>query len=386
MTCFRERGRPGLRLAKAILRSFVQRRLGPGSDLKSLYFKNEGANPTWSFKDRYVAVTLNLAREFGFRRVVVSSTGNLGLSTAAYAAAGGMQCVLLTPPGTSPTILAQAQMHGARVVADDMGRSPGSSYSSIWRGRRTGFRLGCSCRGQSTIHLASKGTRLSLTRRSTRSAKPRRLCCSPARGEMGCTGHGRGFARPSRWGWINERPAMVACQPVGANSLQMSISSGATAPVELPPITSVAFSEMEAVADRQALAAIRASQGSALSATDAEILSAQRELATEGIFVEASSALPVACLERLKAEKRVDIRRPVVCVLTAAGVQWSDRLTLDREALIEIPPDPAVLHRHLSTNSGSEELTPCATVRSPSSSNRHGASRCRRSWLIKFCV
>jgi threonine synthase len=85
--------------------------IGPRLGLGHLYFKNEAANPTWSFKDRYVAVTINLARAFGYRRAVVSSTGNLGVSAAAYCAAAGIDCLFLAPPDTAGTILHQARLY-----------------------------------------------------------------------------------------------------------------------------------------------------------------------------------------------------------------------------------------------------------------------------------
>ncbi len=88
--------------------------IGPRLGLSHLYFKNEAANPTWSFKDRYVAVTINLARAFGYRRAVVSSTGNLGVSAAAYCAAAGIDCLFLAPPDTAGVILHQARLYGAR--------------------------------------------------------------------------------------------------------------------------------------------------------------------------------------------------------------------------------------------------------------------------------
>src|SRR5271167_1916223 len=56
------------------------RHIGPALGLSRLYFKNEGANPTGSFKDRFVCVTINTARFFGYRKVVTTSTGNLGVS------------------------------------------------------------------------------------------------------------------------------------------------------------------------------------------------------------------------------------------------------------------------------------------------------------------
>jgi threonine synthase len=71
--------------------------IGPRLGLPNLYFKLEQQNPTLSFKDRFVVVTINAARSFGYRRVAVSSTGNLGLSVAAYSAAAGMDCLFIAP-------------------------------------------------------------------------------------------------------------------------------------------------------------------------------------------------------------------------------------------------------------------------------------------------
>ena len=65
--------------------------------LENLFFKIEAANPTGSFKDRYAAVTVSLAKGAGYRCIAVSSTGNLGISVAYYASLSKMPCVVIVP-------------------------------------------------------------------------------------------------------------------------------------------------------------------------------------------------------------------------------------------------------------------------------------------------
>ena len=96
----------------------IAARLGVGE----LFFKLEGANPTGSYKDRYVAATLAAVLPFGVDRVVVSSTGNLGVSVAAYAAAAGIPCLFLAAAGLPRAALVQAQAHGALVAMTDAQR------------------------------------------------------------------------------------------------------------------------------------------------------------------------------------------------------------------------------------------------------------------------
>ena len=71
--------------------------LGKALGLPNLYIKNDTANPTWSFKDRVVAVASSRARELGFEKLACASTGNLANSVSAHAAAAGMEAVVLIP-------------------------------------------------------------------------------------------------------------------------------------------------------------------------------------------------------------------------------------------------------------------------------------------------
>ncbi len=154
---------------------------------------------------------------------------------------------------------------------------------------------------------------------------PEAVLFPSARGN-GLFGTWKGFLEARQFGRSSSAPRMIACQPNGADSLRVSLQQDAPSPVELPQITSIAFSTMERVADSRALDAIRASRGTALAASDAEILDALAALGTEGLFVEPSSALPVACLPALIETGLVERARPIVCVLTAAGTRWTEQV------------------------------------------------------------
>ncbi|MFQ5815289.1 MAG: threonine synthase, partial [Candidatus Hydrothermarchaeaceae archaeon] len=84
---------------------------------EELYLKNEGANPTGSFKDRGMTVGVTKALEFGFDTVGCASTGNTSASLSAYAAKAGLKCIVLLPVGKiAKGKLAQALLHGAKVI------------------------------------------------------------------------------------------------------------------------------------------------------------------------------------------------------------------------------------------------------------------------------
>ena len=85
--------------------------------LRSLYVKNEGENPTGSFKDRGMTVGITKAVELNAKTVICASTGNTSAALAAYAARAGLQCIVLIPSGKiAYGKLAQAMVYGARVV------------------------------------------------------------------------------------------------------------------------------------------------------------------------------------------------------------------------------------------------------------------------------
>src|SRR5438445_7303968 len=93
----------------------LSERIGRGCDV---FVKNEGVNPTGSFKDRGMTVAVSKAMERGTRALVCASTGNTSASAAAYAARAGISCVVILPAGKIATgKLLQAFAYGAKIVA-----------------------------------------------------------------------------------------------------------------------------------------------------------------------------------------------------------------------------------------------------------------------------
>ena len=91
-------------------------RLGRRLGLPRLYAKDESQNPTWSYKDRLCATAVTHALETGARVITISSTGNHGASTAAYAARAGVPCVIFTLASVPETMKTLMQAYGAAVV------------------------------------------------------------------------------------------------------------------------------------------------------------------------------------------------------------------------------------------------------------------------------
>jgi threonine synthase len=321
------------------------RHIGPRLGLGRLWFKLEASNPSGSFKDRYVAVTANLARQFGFSRVVVSSTGNLGISTAAYAAALDLECLLIAVPEIPAPMLGQALAHGAHVALTSRAeRERVFEHCAADPGR---FPIGLFLARPVQNPFGIEGYRtLAWEMIDTLGAAPTAVLFPCARGN-GLYGSWKGFLEAKRWGWTDGLPSLFACQPQGANSLEVSLEAGSERVIELPPVDSIAASASESVADDRALHAIRESSGGAASVDDAALLEATAAVGREGIWVEPTSALPIACLAQLVERGTVGGNEDVVCVLTATGTRWPDRLPRFGEVLPRVSLDDGSVERLL---------------------------------------
>ena len=308
----------------------IGRRLG----IPDLYFKLEQQNPTLSFKDRFVAVSVNAARAFGFRRIVVSSTGNLALSVAAYAAAAAMECMIIVPRGLPANIVAEANLYGARVAVIDHGLRlqalEAAAHDPEW------FPLGLFLPRRVQNAFGIEGYRsFAYEIVEELGEAPAAMVFPCARGN-GLYGAYKGFLDCHDAGWTARMPRMVAAQPAGANSLEVTLAENASRAVELPPFDSVAKSTSERVASDDALRAIRRTRGSAVSADEDAIRAAVIALGEEGLNVEAGAALPIACLPRLRDAGSLDGQGAVVCVLTATGLRWPEQAGWVRSHVTEV--------------------------------------------------
>ncbi|MEM2904216.1 MAG: threonine synthase [Candidatus Bathyarchaeia archaeon] len=296
------------------------RRLGEDFGLKHLYVKNEGENPTGSFKDRGMTVGVSKALQLGARTVICASTGNTSASLAAYAARAGLNCVVLIPAGrVALGKVAQAVMHGAKVVAvkgsfDDAlaaVRELAEELSLYLLNSINPFRL----EGQKTAAYEvwdQLGERV-----------PDKVIL-PVGNAGNISAYWKGFKELQILGLAESRPAMVGVQAEGAPPVAEAFEAHAAKinPVPSPRTVATAIRIGNPVNWKKALTAMRESGGDAETVTDAEILEAQQLLARrEGIFTEPAGAASIAALRKLRERGVLSRDDVVICVATGHGLK-----------------------------------------------------------------
>ena len=281
-----------------------------------VWLKLEGTNPTGSFKDRGMTVAVSAAVQEGAEAVICASTGNTAASAAAYAARAGLRGVVIVPEGKIATgKLAQALMHGARVVAlrgnfdealalvrEVADRHPIALVNSLndyrIEGQKTGAFEVCDQLGEAPD-----------------------VVCVPVGNAGNVTSYWKGFQE------YDAAPRMHGYQAEGAAPLVTG------EPVAEPETVASAIRIGNPARWEDAMAAVTDSRGEIRAVSDAEILAAYELLAAgEGVFCEPASAASVAGLLRYGAEGRV------VCVLTGHGLK-DPQTALDRASAV-VPCEP----------------------------------------------
>jgi len=285
-----------------------------------VWLKLEGLNPTGSFKDRGMTCAVSAAVREGAKAVICASTGNTSASAAAYAARAGIRCAVLVPDGKIATgKLAQALMHGARVIVlrgnfdealklvrELADRHPISLVNSV-----NEFRL----EGQKTASFEIVET--------LGEERPLDALCIPVGNAGNITAYWKGFRE------LGVAPRMFGFQAAGAAPLVEG------APVAHPETVASAIRIGNPARWEEAMDAMTSSNGAVRAVTDAQILEAYRFLAArEGVFCEPASAASVA---GLMVHGAGDAER-VACVLTGHGLK--DPSTALDQAGAVVPCEP----------------------------------------------
>ena len=325
----------------------LARSIGARLGLGGLYLKNESVNPTWSHKDRCHAVSIAVARAFGYRRLVTSSTGNHGASAAAYASRAGVEALVLCPPETSPTLVHLIQGYGARVIVTEW---DAREEFGRWLVAHDGWYPATTMDPEFSFHPNPFGVEgyktIAYELVRDLGTVPDRIFVPCAGGDT-LYGVWKGFEELKRLGVIDRLPRMYGCQPAGANALELTLQRGEDAAVVLEQPSSIATSVRERSVGLHAVEVVRASQGGAPTATDQQILEAMQWLGAEGFVVEPASALPLACVAGLAQSREIGPAEIVVCLLTAAGIKWPEVLAQLKTPPAYVEPSVDALRVHL---------------------------------------
>jgi threonine synthase len=270
-----------------------------------VWCKLEGMNPTGSFKDRGMTCAVSAAVREGAEAIICASTGNTAASAAAYAARAGLRCAVIVPDGKIATgKLAQALMHGARVIA-----LAGNFDVALDLVRQLASRHPISL-VNSVNEFRMVGQKTAAFEIVERVGDELDALCIPVGNAGNITAYWRGFTEMLGDG--AHRPRMLGFQAAGAAPLVEG------APVAQPETVASAIRIGNPARWEDAMNAMTASGGTVRAVSDEQILDAYRLLAaTEGIFCEPASAASVA---GLLAHGAGDARR-VACVLTGHGLK-----------------------------------------------------------------
>ncbi len=287
--------------------------------LDRLRVKHEGMNPTGSFKDRGMTVGVGAADAVGVERLACASTGNTAAALAAYGARAGMETLVLLPAGkVAAGKVAQASLHGARILAVDgnfddcldLVQALAEAGDAYLLNSLNPFRL----EGQKTI-----GLEILEQFRDEEGGVPDRIVLPV--GNAGNTAAlykcFRELVQAGALG-VDAVPKLTGVQATGAAPFVEAIETGAETVERWESVETLASAIRigEPVNAPKALPGVRETGGTAVAVTDEEITSAQRALAREGIGVEPASAASIAGLRTLRERGVVDADERVVCLTT----------------------------------------------------------------------
>ena len=297
-------------------------RLAAHLGLRHVWGKDEGQNPTGSFKARGLGMAITRARTLGARGFVIPSAGNAGGAAAVYAAACGLPCAVIVPRGTPPAAIAEAAIAGAHVftvegsiatagkivagVAPEIGWFDLSTLKEPYR-----------LEGKKTMGL-ELAEQLGWTLPD--------VLLYPTGGGTGLVGIPKGFDELRQMGWVSGHTRFVAVQAEGCAPVVKAFHDGAetTAAWDDPTTHAAGLRVPSPFAGRQMLRILRESGGDAIAVSERAIVEAQHLLARlEGIWTSPEGAALIAALSVMKDKGDVTADARIVIMLTGAGIKYA---------------------------------------------------------------
>jgi threonine synthase len=293
----------------------------PALGLGDLWIKDESRNPTWSFKDRLAATAITMAKRFGARVIVSSSSGNAGAAAAAYAAKAGLACIVFTSVGAAAPLITQIRAYGAMAVLaerEDRWRLQSAGVAAFgWYPTSPFFGPVV---GSNPYGVEGYKT-IAFEIAEAFDWQPPDWCVLPVCYGDALYGMWKGFAELLALGIIDHLPRFVAAEVSG--SLGAALASGAVMPPDRPRnAVSLATSIAASQGTVQALHVLRQTDGRAVTIDNDELTPWLVRLArAEGIWAEPSSVAPFAAIARLRANGLIAETARVVALVTASGLK-----------------------------------------------------------------
>lgn len=287
-----------------------------------LFVKDEGQNPTQSFKARGMTAAVSMAKELGVKKLAVPSAGNAAGALAAYAARAGMEAYIFMPLDTPQANIIECRQTGAFVelvdgLITDCGKIVAERKEAEGWFDVSTLKEPYRVEGKKTMgyELAEQFN-----------YKLPDAILYPTGGGTGMIGMWKAFDEMQAMGWIDsKRPRMVSVQSETCAPIVRAFHAGERFADEFENAATVAsgLRVPKAIGDFLILDAIRASGGTAISVTDKELIEAVAEIgAAEGIFTAPEGAACLPALRKMIADNIVQESESVVIFNTGAGVKY----------------------------------------------------------------
>jgi threonine synthase len=298
------------------------RRLGARIGAHDLWIKDEGLNPTGSFKARGLSCAVSMGVELGVKQMAIPSAGNAASALAAYAAAAGIEAHIFMPRDVPQANYIECQAFGAHVtLVDGLISDCGKLVAA-----------GAAEHGWYDISTLKEPYRIEGKKTMGYEVAEQfdwrlpDVIFYPTGGGVGMIGMWKAFDELEALGWIGaKRPKMIAVQVEGCQPVVRAFERGETRsqPWENASTVAAGLRVPKPLGDFLILDAVRASRGTALAVTDAELLDAGIQLARdEGIFAAPEGAACVAALEKLLASGFLKPDERMVIYNTGAGLKY----------------------------------------------------------------
>jgi threonine synthase len=324
-------------------------RLARQLGLKQLWVKDEGRNPTASFKDRASAVVVARARQIQAETVVTASTGNAGAALAGMSAAIGQKAVIFAPKTAPQAKVAQLLIYNAEVILVDGNYDQAfdltieAAREFGWYCRNTGYNP-FTAEGKKTAALEIWETIL-LPGKLT---KPLSIFIPVGDGNI-ISGTHKGFKDLAALGWLEQMPRIIGVQSEGSAAIANAFMRNSEAIIPVAADTIADSISVDLPRDGvRAVRAARETGGVYLTVPDSDILKAIAELGVHGIFAEPAGATAWAGLKLALTSGLVAPDDPTLVLLTGSGLKdVKAAMQAVREAPV-IEPSMAALKKFLA--------------------------------------
>jgi threonine synthase len=315
--------------------------LGKETASRNLYVKNEGQNPSGSFKDRGMTVSVTRAVQTGARVLVCASTGNTSASMSAYAARAGKVAAIVLPSGkVAAGKMVQAAVYGARII-----RTEGTFDDALGMLLKSISGLSDFAMMNSVNPYRPEGQKtLAFEVYEQLGFTVPDYLVLPVGNAGNISAIWKGFKELRLCGITDKVPRMVGVQAEGAAPIAKAFWKGSdtVTPVQSPQTVASAIRIGNPASWKKALAALKESQGMVLTVSDQQIVAARKLLASrEGLFVEPASATPIAALSEIGTKLERDAL--IVCVATGNGLKDQESIELDIESTPLASDGPALV-------------------------------------------